>query len=291
MALIDEAVINAAVGYVFRAPVGTAKPTPDELDSVDPERFGCQVLNVKVSGSPTTYKLKQGATDTTADLDLAASADAVTSALEALPSIGAGNVIVEGVSAGDAAGLTITVSGALQSKTLTLTGTATGGTSPAVDVEVVKAPNGWRNVGHTSRDDMPEFGFDGGDTEVKGTWQKKRLREIATGDPVADSVTINLSQWDADSLELYYGEDAAPDEDGVFGVSGDFEPIECAVLIIIVDGSVRIGFYAPKASVKRDDSVNLPVDDLASLPIKVTFLNLGARRLYDWISKALFKKS
>jgi hypothetical protein len=134
---------------------------------------------------------------------------------------------------------------------------------------------------------MPEFAFDGGNTEIKGTWQKKRLREIATGDPVADSVTIKLSQWDKTTLELYFGADSAATT-GVFGVSGDFAPIEKALLVVIVDGTVRVGFYSPKASIKRDDSVQLPVDDFATLPVKATFLNLGSRRLYDWISADLF---
>ena len=142
-------------------------------------------------------------------------------------------------------------------------------------------------MGHTSRDDMPEFGFDGGDTTVKGTWQKKRLREVATGDPLADHLSVHLEQWDRNSLELYYGEDAA-NTDGIFGVSGDFNPIECAFLVIIVDGDARIAFYAPKASVKRDDSINIPVDEFSTLPVKATFLDLPGHRLYDWISEALF---
>src|SRR5699024_3198980 len=144
----------------------------------------------------------------------------------------------------------------------------------------------WTQVGHTSRETMPEFGFEGGDTEMKGTWQKKRLREISTGDPVADSVTIVLEQFDADALELYYGENAASDP-GVFGVSGDFVPVERALLIIIVDGDTRIAFYAAKASIKRDESIDLPVDGFAGLPVKATFLDHEGSRLFDWISEEL----
>lgn len=145
----------------------------------------------------------------------------------------------------------------------------------------------WEQVGHTSLDDLPEFGFEGGDTEVKGTWQKKRLREVATGDPVADYVTIILEQFDSTALELYYGANAADPmlDPGVFGVDGEFVPVERAVLIIIVDGDVRIGFYAPKASIKRDDSIDLPSDEFAGFPIRATFLNYPGKRLYDWISE------
>lgn len=281
MALEDNAVVTAAVGYVFTGTVGQASPTPAEVDAVDPERYGCQVLNVTVSGSPESYVLTVG-TDHTAALPFASTPDQVLTAVEALPSVGVGNLIVEGTDI-SADGFTVTVTGALQGTLLNLTGTATGGTSPEVEVTVVTAPNGWDNIGHTSRDDMPEFAFDGGDTAVKGTWQRKNLRTVLSGDPVADSVTINLNQWTKDALTLYYGEDAA-NTPGVFGVDGDFTAVERAILVIIVDGDTRIAFYAAKASVTRADSINMPVDDFAELPIKATFLKLTGRRLYDWIS-------
>jgi len=192
MALNDDAVFTAAVGYIFTAPPGTAAPTLADLQALDLETFA------------------------------------------------------------------------------TL--------APA-----------WKQIGHTSRDDMPEFGFEGGDFDVKGTWQKKRLREVETGDPAEDSVTLVLQQFDAEALELYYGGNAANPltEPGVFGVSGEFTPVERALLIVLVDGPRRIGFYAPKTSIRRDDSIDLPVDNFAGLPIKSTFLNMGSRRLYDWISALL----
>ena len=43
---------------------------------------------------------------------------------------------------------------------------------------------GWADIGHTSRNDLPEFGFEGGDTEIRGSWQKKKLREVTTEDPI-----------------------------------------------------------------------------------------------------------
>lgn len=190
MALNDNAVLTAAVGYVYTAAVGTAAPTAAQLSGLDP----------------------------------------------------------------------LTPSG----------WTATG----------------WDMVGHTSRNDMPEFGFDGGDTEVKGTWQKKKLREVQTSDLV-DSLSLKLQQWDESSLELYYGTNASATA-GEFAVSGTFAAFEKAFLIIIVDGDFRIAFHASKASIKRDDAIDLPVDDFASLPIKVTFLNYSSDPLFKWINEDLF---
>ena len=191
MALNDDAVLTAAVGYVYEAPVGTAAPTPSALPT----------LNL-------------------ADTSL-------------------------------------------------------------------WTPTGWKSTGHTSRGDMPEFGFEGGDSEVKGSWQKKKLREVTTEDPV-DYLTIFLQQLDEDSMNLYYGENASTTE-GIFGVAAQGnEPAERAFLIVIEDGDVRLGFHAHKASVKREDAIQLPVDDFASLPIKATFLQHNNELLFSWINEDLY---
>lgn len=146
---------------------------------------------------------------------------------------------------------------------------------------------GYDSVGHTSRGDMPEFGYEGGDSEVKGSWQKKKLREVTTEDPV-DYLTMFLQQFDEEAFNLYYGENAS-ETPGVFGVSAaGNKQSEKAFLVVIEDGGVRLGFHVHKASVKRDDSIQLPVDDFASLPIRATFLQHNDELLFSWISEDLF---
>ena len=190
MAQNDNAVLTAAVGYVYTAPVGTAAPTPAELATLDPE---------------------------------------------------------------DPSGWTAA---------------------------------SWDSIGHTSRGDMPEFGFDGGESEVRGSWQKKKLREVTPDDPI-DYLTLFLHQFDEDALALYYGANASATP-GVFGVKSGASPLEKAFLLIIVDGEEKVGFRAAKASVKRDDAIQLPVDDLAALPIRATFLDYQSENLFEWINEDLF---
>lgn len=289
MALNDDAVITAAVGHVFTAPVGTARPTPAELEAIVPELFGAKTITVKVTGSPTggTFTLTVDSQTTTA-IARDASASAIQAALEALSTVGTGNAVASGASL--VAGIDVSFVGKLQGDDIAMTGTAsfTGGTTPALDITTKTAVNGWKNMGHTSREDMPEFGFDGGDTEVKGTWQKAQLREVET-EPVADFLTLFLQQFDIDSFELYYGANASATP-GVFGVAGGATvPTEKAFLIIIADGPVRVGFYAPKASIRRDEAIEMPVDEFASLPIRATFLKHGANNIFEWISQDLFE--
>ena len=214
----DTAVHNAAVGYVYIAPVGTAAPTPAGLKLINPDTYGAQVQTLKITGSPTggTFTLTAGG-QTTAAIAFNATPAVVQAALAALTSVGAGNVIVTGTLLSDTNGFDVAWALAKASVAITITAAAsfTGGTTPAIAVTQKSALTGWKSVGHTSRGTLPEFGFDGDSTEVRGSWQKKKLREIQTDDPI-DYLSVVLHQFDSDALSLYYGDgwsQAAGDSD------------------------------------------------------------------------------
>lgn len=339
----DAAVITAAVGYVYIAEPGTARPVPYMVELLDGSYYDAQTNIVRPSAEPTggTFTFAVGviakdepaanlvgvdvqpevvpegaveSVDTlpaeeagvapkskTAKADKSAVEPAagalvtppikfsathleIQAALEAL--VGVGNVKC---TSSLRAGLVVSWVGELHGKTVNFTANSQlTGASGAVTL-TVSAPYAagvWTSVGHTSRGDLPEFGYDGGDTEVRGTWQNESLREVTTK-PIADFLTIFLQQFDIQSFELYYGKDANPTS-GVFGVAGGNPvPVEKALFIVIVDGDTKIGFYAPKASIRRDDSVQLAVDEFASLPVRATFLKYGAANKFEWISQEL----
>ena len=210
MALNDTAVITAAVGYIFIATAGTARPSPADLAAIDLSELAARAGDVELDDD--------------------------------------GVPIVKAVT-----GL----------------------------------PAAWTNIGHTSRGDLPEFGFDGGDTEVRGTWQNESLREVETK-PIGDFLKMALHQFDVDTFELYYGKNASATP-GVFGVAGgNSKSVEKALFIVIVDGDERIGFYSPKASIRRDDSISLKTDEFAALPVRATFLKDGNKNKFEWINEDLF---
>jgi hypothetical protein len=292
--LNDNAVITAAIGYVYVAEPGTAPPSPAQLETLNPETYGATTVTVKFTGAT-------GGTGTVTiggivsepipwDVDLAD----FQSAIEALSSVGAGNTEVTGTLITDSSGFVISLVGELENQTVTASASAadlTGTGTPTASAVVAASGNGWTMLGHTSREDMPEFGYKGGEYVLKGTWQRQRLRLVRDKEIPADTVTLNLEQWDETTLEYYFGADAAEGEDGVFGVDGIFLPVEKAFLVIFKDGPVQVGFYASKAAITRSAAIKLPIDDFIAMPIKATFLNMGVRRLYDWISQDLFVKS
>ena len=295
MSLNDKAALVAAVGYVFVAPPGTARPTPSELKSLDPATYGQATQILKLTGAPTggDFTLNVGGTGagkTTAAIPFDADPHAIQTALEALTAVGAGNVTVSGKGIEDTAGVSVAFSGtaaagAAGSTTITATTTGlTGGTTPAIAVSAGAAGNKWVQVGHTSRGDLPELGQDGAKTELRGSWQNEALREVQT-EAGADFMSLWLLQIDNQAFELYYGANASKTS-GVFGVAGGAQkPLEKALLVVIVDGDRKVAFYSPKASFKRDDSIELAVDDFAALPIRATFLSYGSAPKMEWVAE------
>lgn len=149
---------------------------------------------------------------------------------------------------------------------------------------------GWDSVGHTSRDELPQFGYEGGETETRGSWQNSALRTVVTEAPI-DYVTMNLLEFSEQSLELYYAtQNANWAKPGEFIVgSGGLSSVRRAILIIVVDGDTHLAFYAPKTDVRRDDSIELETDEFAMLPIRATLLEYthqssGNHEIFRWIS-------
>lgn len=144
---------------------------------------------------------------------------------------------------------------------------------------------GYTALGHTSRDDLPQFGFDGGDTETQGTWSNATFREVVT-EARADYVTFNALQFDASVLGYYYGT-ADGATDGIFEVQNSpTGTIERALLIVIIDGPRRVAFHAPRVSIRAEDAVELEIDAFTAFPLRATFLKQSGSPLFSWVGVA-----
>lgn len=142
---------------------------------------------------------------------------------------------------------------------------------------------GYTIIGHTSRDDLPEFGYDGGDSEAKGSWQNEALRTVVT-DPAIDFVTFNLIQLDKATLELYYGAANVATETSTYALNGSpGGATQKGLLIVLVDGANKIAFHASKNDLRREDAITLAVDEFAAMPMRSTFLKSTGKPLFSWI--------
>lgn len=143
---------------------------------------------------------------------------------------------------------------------------------------------GWTQLGHTSRDDLPVFGFDGGESETRGTWQNASLKRVTT-EVAQDFVTFNALQIDESVLMYYYGETSPGSTVGKFDVNNaSTSGIDVALVIVIVDGSTNVGFHASKGTMGREDSIELAVDEFMAVPLRYDILKSGSNPLFSWLS-------
>lgn len=142
---------------------------------------------------------------------------------------------------------------------------------------------GYSSVGHTSRDDLPQFGFDGGTSEVQGTWSNANFREVVTEVP-SDFVTFNALQFDEQVLGLYYSQVDGTPSDGILEVTNaPTSTINKALLVIVVDGPRRVAFHAASTSIRREDAIQFATDSFAAFPLRATFLKLAPNPIYSWV--------
>ncbi|MBH1936500.1 hypothetical protein I5Q34_19835 [Streptomyces sp. AV19] len=136
----------------------------------------------------------------------------------------------------------------------------------------LKPPAGWESLGHTSRDDLPEFGRDGDDPEVKGSWQNSKLRQ--TTPDVTYSVTFQSIQASPETFQLYFGAGpGAVQADRTFRIPATPVPQLRSLLVVLVDGARFLPLWHPRVSLIGSDAVSLAVDDFVKFPIKGTFLS------------------
>lgn len=134
--------------------------------------------------------------------------------------------------------------------------------SPGVD---------WESVGHTSLDEMPEFGRDGDEPSTLGSWQNKKLRVI--NPDVTYTVTFNSVQANETTYQLYFGAGAsATQADGSFRIPASPQAQEKALLVIIVDGDQYLPLWHPRVSLLGSDAVSTATDQFVTFPITGTFL-------------------
>ncbi|MGW1837082.1 phage tail tube protein [Streptomyces sp. NPDC002067] len=129
----------------------------------------------------------------------------------------------------------------------------------------------WENIGHTALDELPEFGRDGDDPEIKGSWQNAKLR--ATTPDVTYSLTFKSIQATALTYGLYFGAGpGAVQADDSFRIPATPVPQTKALLVVLVDGQRYLPLWHPRVSLLGSDAVGMSATDFMTFPLKATLL-------------------
>lgn len=155
----------------------------------------------------------------------------------------------------------------------------------ALDLEADTIGTGWENLGHTSTENNCKINKDGSEGDVKGTWQKKALRKMA--DTNIWSLLVTQLQFTNRSLDLYFGEGDISDPDWYWAQS-DGTPVEGSVLVILVDGNVRVPILLPKVASTADAGPEFDPENFTELDVKMTALDAaGSKGLMGFFKAGL----
>jgi hypothetical protein len=159
--------------------------------------------------------------------------------------------------------------------------TATVGTALPADLRNPGA--GWTHMGHTSVSDILSASSEGGETTTLRSLQNKTLRTTTAAR--TEAFIMNLLQFDAPSLKLYYGSNATVDGSGNVAIPSSPVATEVAWLVVFYDGQTTAGVYAPKVSILRSDDLGISdTENLVQLPVKVTPLQYQANDYaFKWL--------
>jgi hypothetical protein len=173
-----------------------------------------------------------------------------------------------------------------------LTGTVGSATQPTLTALTTFAnntatlPTGWTDLGHTDIDEILTFEQEGGETEVKRSWQNTALRETVTETAVDYFVAKSLQLIDNTILSYYYGGGDATVADE-FSLPDSATATEKAVTVVFIDGSTVVGFYCPKVSIRREAGIELAFDDFTKVPLRFTVLQASGAKRGKWLHASL----
>ena len=160
--------------------------------------------------------------------------------------------------------------------------------TPAPDVSELGSPaSPWEIVGHVGTadgDGLPTFVADGGDVTSLGSWNQRVVRSVA--EPLTETVEFSMSQVDETSLSLYTSAEGGSTTNR-FDVMGSEigQGRDYALLIVIQDRDLYLGWHASKVTVRRGDDIEFDPEGPILLPLSCTLLDLDDETpRYSWIA-------
>lgn len=148
---------------------------------------------------------------------------------------------------------------------------------------------GFVGSGENGGDNLPSWSSDGGDKTVLGAWNNSAVRTIT--DALTETLNFTVSSFERTALQLYTSADGG-DTTGRFDVLGTEvgKGVERALLVVIHDGPIRVGFYSPRANISRGDDITISQDDAVVFPLAATLLDpTGGGPRYSWIAPDLLE--
>lgn len=128
-------------------------------------------------------------------------------------------------------------------------------------------PDGWENLGHTSKDNTAAFNRDGGDATQLDSWLEDGVDTIYAA--TNWSLGFNPIQVDKDTLDLGYNGwiDSA---DGGYVIPSSQDGSDRGLFLLSTDGTGALGFWMPDTTVNSGDAPSIDTEKFFEIPLSAS---------------------
>lgn len=133
-------------------------------------------------------------------------------------------------------------------------------------------PKGFQAIGYTSKENLPAFEKEGGETTVLDAWETASVDSFTTD--VKRSLTFNMMAWSKEVLQLAYGSGAGTWDDTLKMQWADSHVnlTEKSLIIVFAGGAKRAGIFIPRCNLSLGDELSLNAEGAVETQLKATIL-------------------
>lgn len=130
-------------------------------------------------------------------------------------------------------------------------------------------PQGWSNLGHTSKQNTIAFSKEGGEATTLDTFLADAVRVINSSNQW--SLAIPALQFDQDTLDLAFNGDWDRETNGYI-IPGSPASTEAGLFLLLQDNTGKLGFWIPNTSVTLGEAPSVDTANFLELPLTSSIL-------------------
>lgn len=132
------------------------------------------------------------------------------------------------------------------------------------------APNGWQNLGHTSKSNTISFSREGGESTPLDTFLASAVRTQKASE--SWSVNVPALQFDENILDLAFNGDFDSTTGG-YTVPASAAPSQAGLFLLMQDNTGKLGFWLPNTTVSLGDAPSVDTEYFMELPLTASILS------------------
>lgn len=132
------------------------------------------------------------------------------------------------------------------------------------------APEGWVDLGHTSRENTIAFSKDGGDKEQLDTWYADAVRVVYASSRW--SLTVGALQMEKQTLDMAFGGSIDPSS-GAYVVPATAAPMSGQIAVLFQDNTANMLFYMPNTQTTLEEAPSVNVEGFFEIQLGISLLS------------------